>query len=400
MFNEIVQFDAAKLQQGKGSGIGLWSKFFLFYFKIVLIFLPFTGDYYYLFYLLFIVSNKIMKLHGGSIGVYSEGEGHGSTFYIDIPITRIRTRRHRPNDAYYQELAQGISLVHAHNVNDPDENDNGSHLGGESHGNNSVDGAELHREQSAMSGNVDANFISAIVNRKPFTSLSSSFLSAIAQNVFGSNSSSTSQSAKGPLDAKHIHKISKIGVLDSLEAGVSTDIMQKPNESRVDTHAVTAQPSIVKRQSSLLIVDDSTVNRKMLKRSLIDLVDHIDEATNGIDCVNKVISSMKSSFGGGKGYDIIITDYFMPEMNGLEATKQLRRSAYTGKIIGLTGNTDAVMIESFKKAGANIVLTKPFQGADLHALIQSKFYFEIFILYFLSEHLINFSVHFRFVGGN
>jgi signal transduction histidine kinase len=29
LFNEIVQFDAAKLQQGKGSGIGLWSKFFL-----------------------------------------------------------------------------------------------------------------------------------------------------------------------------------------------------------------------------------------------------------------------------------------------------------------------------------------------------------------------------------
>lgn len=28
LFKEIVQFDADKLQQGKGSGLGLWSKFY------------------------------------------------------------------------------------------------------------------------------------------------------------------------------------------------------------------------------------------------------------------------------------------------------------------------------------------------------------------------------------
>ncbi len=44
----------------------------------------------------------------------------------------------------------------------------------------------------------------------------------------------------------------------------------------------------------------------MLKRSLMDVVDHIDEATNGGDCVSKV------RLGKEKGYDIIIADYFMP----------------------------------------------------------------------------------------
>jgi CheY-like chemotaxis protein len=36
-----------------------------------------------------VVSNTIVKLHNGRIGVVSHGEGHGSTFYIDIPISKI-----------------------------------------------------------------------------------------------------------------------------------------------------------------------------------------------------------------------------------------------------------------------------------------------------------------------
>jgi len=62
LFHEIIQFDAAKLQQGKGSGIGLW------------------------------ISKKIVALHEGSIGVYSEGLHQGSTFYVDIPIVEKRRR--------------------------------------------------------------------------------------------------------------------------------------------------------------------------------------------------------------------------------------------------------------------------------------------------------------------
>lgn len=58
LFSEIVQFNAAKLQNGQGSGLGLW------------------------------ISNSIVKHHGGNIGVFSAGEGKGSTFYIDIPVFR------------------------------------------------------------------------------------------------------------------------------------------------------------------------------------------------------------------------------------------------------------------------------------------------------------------------
>ena len=59
LFNEVVQFHAKAHQGGGGSGLGLW------------------------------ISTKIVDMHGGSIGVRSEGEGRGSTFYFSLPVTTI-----------------------------------------------------------------------------------------------------------------------------------------------------------------------------------------------------------------------------------------------------------------------------------------------------------------------
>jgi signal transduction histidine kinase len=56
LFGQYVQFNANELQEGKGSGLGLW------------------------------ISKGIAELHGGIIGVFSEGEGKGSTFYLDLPV--------------------------------------------------------------------------------------------------------------------------------------------------------------------------------------------------------------------------------------------------------------------------------------------------------------------------
>jgi hypothetical protein len=56
LFDEIIQFDPNKLQGGQGSGLGLF------------------------------ISKGIMDLHGGRIGVSSQGEGCGACFFIEIPI--------------------------------------------------------------------------------------------------------------------------------------------------------------------------------------------------------------------------------------------------------------------------------------------------------------------------
>ena len=62
LFNDIVQFNPEILQAGGGSGLGLW------------------------------ITKGIVDLHGGKISVYSEGEGKGSKFTVEVPMDRRSPR--------------------------------------------------------------------------------------------------------------------------------------------------------------------------------------------------------------------------------------------------------------------------------------------------------------------
>ena len=64
LFKDIVQFSPEKLQAGGGSGLGLW------------------------------ISGGIVDLHDGKISVFSEGEGMGSSFTVEIPMFRLSPGMH------------------------------------------------------------------------------------------------------------------------------------------------------------------------------------------------------------------------------------------------------------------------------------------------------------------
>eukprot|EP00607_Mallomonas_marina_P008441 CAMPEP_0182424572 /NCGR_PEP_ID=MMETSP1167-20130531/10775_1 /TAXON_ID=2988 /ORGANISM="Mallomonas Sp, Strain CCMP3275" /LENGTH=557 /DNA_ID=CAMNT_0024604463 /DNA_START=625 /DNA_END=2298 /DNA_ORIENTATION=- len=63
VFNDIIQFSPGRLQQGGGSGLGLW------------------------------ISKKIVDLHDGHISVTSDGEGCGCNFTLEIPIHEYELNR-------------------------------------------------------------------------------------------------------------------------------------------------------------------------------------------------------------------------------------------------------------------------------------------------------------------
>jgi two-component system, chemotaxis family, chemotaxis protein CheY len=104
-----------------------------------------------------------------------------------------------------------------------------------------------------------------------------------------------------------------------------------------------------------LIVDDSKAIRMILGRILRELGYETCEAVNGKDAL-EVIESEKATV------DLVLADWNMPEMNGLDLVKQLRQNPdFTSlKVIMVTTETEVDHIVSALEAGANEYVMKPF----------------------------------------
>lgn len=112
----------------------------------------------------------------------------------------------------------------------------------------------------------------------------------------------------------------------------------------------------------ILLVDDTTINRFVLKRMLEILnKDYIiDEASNG----KEAIEAHKQLV-----YDIIFMDVVMPILDGLQATKTIRMFDSRVFIIGLTGQVERT--GEFLKEGMNRVMSKPLSLKELKRLMES-----------------------------
>ncbi|MGJ8529113.1 response regulator [Maritalea sp.] len=102
-----------------------------------------------------------------------------------------------------------------------------------------------------------------------------------------------------------------------------------------------------------LVVDDSSVIRKVARRIIEDIGYEVDEAEDGRDAFEKCAKSMP---------DTIFLDWNMPVMSGIEFLKELRSyvGGETPKVIFCTTENDVGQIAMALKAGANEYMMKPF----------------------------------------
>lgn len=109
---------------------------------------------------------------------------------------------------------------------------------------------------------------------------------------------------------------------------------------------------------TILIVDDATVVRQLCVLTLKREGFQIIEGTNGKDALSKI---------DGVTLDLVITDINMPEMDGIELTKQLRqRHEYRFvPIIVLSTVSQEQKVKEGKEAGASGWVLKPFDGIKL-----------------------------------
>jgi CheY-like chemotaxis protein len=116
----------------------------------------------------------------------------------------------------------------------------------------------------------------------------------------------------------------------------------------------------------VLVVDDSTMCRKMVCRLLKRMSYECIEAKNGAVCIDIMSDQARNS-----RIDFVLCDFEMPIMNGPTACKILRAKGHTLPIIGLTGNVLKVDTDHFISSGANAVIAKPFSIEDFLNAISS-----------------------------
>ncbi|MGQ0590448.1 MAG: response regulator [Sphingosinicella sp.] len=114
---------------------------------------------------------------------------------------------------------------------------------------------------------------------------------------------------------------------------------------------------------SCLIVDDSKVIRKVARHILETLEFRVDEAEHGREALDRCEAEMP---------DVILLDWNMPVMSGMEFLRALRQGAHAAqpKVVFCTTENDLSHIRAAIEAGADEYVMKPFDRETLHSKLQ------------------------------
>lgn len=118
------------------------------------------------------------------------------------------------------------------------------------------------------------------------------------------------------------------------------------------------------RTLNILVAEDDDQNQAMMKLILVRQGHNVTSAWNGLIALETVKSG---------NFDLVFMDVQMPEMDGLEATRQIRLWEKKKKhtpIVLLTGSVPQNITEEYKNAGADTYLQKPYDVKRIKMLAE------------------------------
>ena len=116
----------------------------------------------------------------------------------------------------------------------------------------------------------------------------------------------------------------------------------------------------------VLLAEDNVINQILAKKVLEKMSAEVVVAPNGKKAVE---------LAQGGGFDLVLMDCQMPEMDGYDATRAIRQWEHGGPtrlpIVAVTANAFAEDVERCLEAGMDAVLTKPFKLGDLERTLST-----------------------------
>lgn len=132
-------------------------------------------------------------------------------------------------------------------------------------------------------------------------------------------------------------------------------ILNEENSQFDNNNAEGSEFDFIAPDAEILIVDDNAVNLTVAEGLLEPLKMHVDTAASGKEAIDKI---------GKFHYDIVFMDHMMPELDGVETTRIIRRfhQEYNDvPIIALTANAVEGTKERFCQEGMNDFVAKPIE---------------------------------------
>jgi len=304
------------------------------------------------------ISRRLIEMMGGSIGMHSQ-PGHGSTFWLEMPLLEGDVC---PFDGRHSIAGRRVLIV-------DDERIDREVLG------HQAGRAGLRFVQTASPSEALAELRRAAEEGQPFDfalldyqmpemdgiALGRQILAQpglketclILVTAFGDRKISGEAAAEG-FRGYLAKPVRESALIETLSRLVAPSALQRGQ----------ADPGLKRARVAcrILVAEDNLVNQKLMVRVLAKMGHTPEIASNGREAVQAALS---------KGYDVILMDCQMPEMDGYEATAEIRRSEDPSRrvpIIALTANAMKGDSERCLEAGMDDYLSKP---VDLTALAQA-----------------------------
>ncbi len=124
----------------------------------------------------------------------------------------------------------------------------------------------------------------------------------------------------------------------------------------------------VAKVQRILLVDDSKISRKGLKKKIKKLVPdiYVEEGVNGQEAIDKVTASYAE---GGRPFHLIFLDHQMPEVDGLTALSAIRAINGTIPIVMLTADVQQKVRDRAASLGVTDFIGKTTESTHLARIL-------------------------------
>jgi DNA-binding NtrC family response regulator len=119
-------------------------------------------------------------------------------------------------------------------------------------------------------------------------------------------------------------------------------------------------------RARLLVVDDEPASADQIRTMLGDGWAEVTALDSGADAVRTVMDAER----GGRAFDVVLLDYYMPEMGGVDVLREMNQQHVDSRVIIMSGRDPGEVAVEAMRLGAFDFISKPISRAELRLRVE------------------------------